>query len=150
MMTGLSDYLYLPADFLRAVVIGLVLACVSGCSTVPRSDPPSYGDWRPDLSESVDRVNFSNLIDWQPLDRDWLLLRFNGGQSVALRPRDPCMGDVREARTMELLSAMSNLLHRSDQVRLDQHVCLIEEIRTVSPPIAGGVVRGSVYLSRGR
>ena len=116
------------------VLIALAVALLSGCSAAPRSEPPSFGEWRAESGEPVDQVRFSNLIDWQPLDRDWILLRFNGGKSFALRPRDPCMADVREARTLELVSPMPNLLHRSDRVRLDENVCLIEEIRSVVLP----------------
>ena len=118
------------------VLIALAVALLFGCSATPRSEPPSFGQWRAESGEPVDRVRFSNLLDWQPLDRDWILLRFNGGKSFALRPRDPCMADVRQARTLELVSSMPNLLHRSDRVRLDENVCLIEEIRTVVlPPV---------------
>jgi len=145
MMTGTNDM-----RRLRWVGwVALTLAFVCGCSAAPRSDPPTYGDWRPESGERVDRVRFSNLIDWQPLDRDWILLRFNGGKSFALRPRDPCMADVREARTLELVPAMPNLLHRSDQVRLDDNVCLIEEIRSMPSRPGDGGTRGSAYLSNG-
>lgn len=135
-------------------LLGLIAASMillSGCTATPRSDPPSYGDWRAASAEPVDRVRFSNLIDWQALDRDWVLLRFNGGRAFAVRPRDPCLADVREARTLELVSAMPNLLHRSDQVRLDDKLCMIEEIRTLSSTsgIAEGV-GGSGYISAGR
>ena len=133
-----------------AGLLAVVVMLVSGCSTAPRSDPPSYGDWHSESGQSVDRVRFSNLIDWQPLDRDWLLLRFNGGKSFAVRPRDPCMGDVREATTLELLSAMPNLLHRSDRLRLDDSVCLIEDIRSLSSSVDDDNTRGSAYLSVGR
>ena len=133
-----------------AGILALVLIVVSGCSAIPRSEPPSYGEWRSGSGVPVDRISFSNLIDWQPLDRDWLLLRFNGGKSFAIRPRDPCMGDVREARTLELLSAMPNLLHRSDRLRLDDNVCLLEEIRSMPSRAGDGAARGSAYLYGGR
>src|SRR6056297_82278 len=145
MMTGMNEM----RCFRWTALFALALVFVSGCSAIPRSDPPSYGDWRPESGQPVDRVRFSNLIDWQPLDRDWLLLRFNGGSSFAIRPRDPCMADVREAGTLELVSAMPNLLHRSDQVRLDDNVCLIEEIRSMPARAGGGTARGSAYLSGG-
>ena len=146
MMTGTIDIRC--SRFAALAALALILG--GGCSVTPRTDPPSFGDWQPESGEPLDRVSFSNLIDWQPLDRDWLLLRFNGGKSVAIRPRDPCMSDVREARTLALVSAMSNLIHRSDRVRLDENVCLIEEIRSVSSPPAEGTVRGSAYRTDGR
>lgn len=130
----------------RAGLIAMALVLFSGCSPTLRSDPPSYGDWRPAAGEAVDRIRFSNLIDWQPLDRDWILLRFNGGRSFAVRPLDPCLSDVRQARSLELVSALPNLLHRSDRVRLDENLCLIEEItRIESPPEER--LRGSGFIS---
>jgi len=143
MMTG-TNYMRCRR---RAGLVALVMIVVSGCSATPRTDPPSYGKWRAESGAPVGRFRFSNLIDWQPLDRDWLLLRFNGGKSFAIRPRDPCIGDVREARTLELRSAMPNLLHRSDRVRLDDNVCLIEEIRSVPSRTGDGTAQGSAYLS---
>lgn len=145
MKTGMNDI----GCRRRAGLVALVLVLGAGCSAAPRTDPPSFGDWRAESGEPVDRIRFSNLIDWQPLDRDWLLLRFNGGKSFAIRPRDPCLGDVREARTLELVSAMPNLLHRSDRVRLDGNVCLIEEMRSVPSPVSDDKVRGSASLSIG-
>jgi len=129
--------------------VAMALILGAGCSAAPRTDPPSFGDWQAESGEPVDRIRFSNLIDWQPLDRDWLLLRFNGGKSFAIRPRDPCLSDVREARTLELVSAMQNLLHRSDRVRLDGNVCLIEAMRSVPSPVSDDKVRGSASLSVG-
>lgn len=132
-------------------LIAASMILLSGCTANPRSDPPSYGDWRATSAEPVDRIRFSNLIDWQPLDRDWISLRFNGGRAFAVRPRDPCLADVREARTLELVSAMPNLLHRSDQVRLDDKLCMIEEIRTLSSTSGTAeAVGGSGYISASR
>lgn len=145
MMTG-TNYMFSRC---RTGWVALVLIIVSGCSAMPRTDPASFGSWRAESGNPVDRISFSNLVDWQPLDRDWLMLRFNGGKTFAVRPRDPCIGDVREARTLELVSAMPNLLHRSDRVRLDGNVCLIEEIRSISSPPGDDGARGSTSLSRG-
>lgn len=144
MMAGIGSVRWLGPTGTAALAV-LLLA---GCAAAPRSEPPSYGKWRADAGEPVDRIRFSNLIDWQPLDRDWILLRFNGGQSFALRPRDPCLADVREAKSLELLSAMTNLLHRSDRVRLDHNVCLIEEIRALSATSTRGL-HGGGHISQG-
>lgn len=146
MMTGLKA----TRCFRWMSLIGLALAFLSGCAAIPRGDPPSYGDWQAESAAPVDRIRFANLIDWQPLNRDWLLLRFNGGRSFAIRPRDPCMADVREARALELVSALPNLLHRSDQVRVDGKACLIEEIRSVSPQVHTDTARGSANLTGSR
>ena len=135
--------------WLGLIAAGMIV--LAGCSATPRSEPPSYGDWREASAEPVDRIRFSNLVDWQALDRDWVLLRVNGGRAFAVRPRDPCLADVREARTLELVSAMPNLLHRSDQVRLDDRLCMIEEIRALPSSSGNGeAVGGSGSISTGR
>jgi len=105
---------------------------VSACSVLPREDPPSYGDWRAGAGNAVDRVRFSHLIDWQPLDREWVLLEFSDRRLFALEVREPCIGDAREARSLKLDTAMKNTLHLSDRVRLDRYQCLIETIRPLA------------------
>ena len=116
---------------LMAVVLS---AGLSACSVTPRQDPPSYGNWQEAVGEPVQRVRFSHLIDWQPLDREWVLLEFSDGRMFALEVRDPCITDTREASSLELDTAMKNTLHRSDRVRLDEYRCLIETIRPFYSP----------------
>ncbi|MBS3744006.1 MAG: hypothetical protein KGY48_06620 [Wenzhouxiangellaceae bacterium] len=132
-----------PAWLLAVVGLG---AGLSACSMAPREDPPSYGDWRDAMGEPVDRVRFSYLVDWQPLDREWILLEFSGGRLFALEVRDPCITDVREARSLHLDTVMKNLLHRSDRVRLDSYRCLIETIRPLKTDAAIDRERGSASI----
>ena len=132
-----------------AVVVTGVSAGLSACSVTPRQDPPSYGNWQEAVGEPVQRVRFSHLIDWQPLDREWVLLEFNGRRMFALEVRDPCISDTREASSLELDTAMKNTLHRSDRVRLDEYRCLIETIRPLSSWSGKNRVRGSASVSRG-
>ncbi|MFO7763255.1 MAG: DUF6491 family protein [Wenzhouxiangellaceae bacterium] len=129
------------------IVAGLG-AGLCACSIAPREDPPSYGNWRDAMGEPVHRVRFSYLVDWQALDREWILLEFSGGRLFALEVRDPCIADVREARSLELETVMNNTLHRSDQVRLDDYRCLIETIRPLTADAAIDRERGSASISR--
>ena len=131
-----------------AVVTGLS-AGIAACSVTPRQDPPSYGNWQEAVGEPVDRVRFSHLIDWQPLDREWIMLEFSDGRVYALEVRDPCITDTREASSLELDTAMKNTLHRSDRVRLDQYRCLIETIRPLQSRPDQNRTRGSASVSRG-
>lgn len=140
-----------PQSILRArlVICAAIIIGVSACGTTPRETPPSYGDWRSALGEPVDRVRFSHLIDWQALDREWISLEFSDRRIFALQVRDPCIADARQARSLRLDTAMSNLLHRSDRVRLDDYDCLIKSIRTLTLPTDDNRLRGSVRGSRG-
>ena len=119
------------AFFAAAAV--LWAAGIAACSATPREEPPSYGNWPETMGEAVDRVRFSHLIDWQPLDREWIMLEFSDGRVFALEVRDPCITDTREASSLELDTAMKNTLHRSDRVQLDEYRCLIETIRPLNP-----------------
>ena len=132
-----------------AVVVTGLSAGIAACSVTPRQDPPSYGNWQEAVGEPVDRVRFSHLIDWQPLDREWIMLEFSDGRVYALEVRDPCITDTREASSLELDTAMKNTLHRSDRVRLDQYRCLIETIRPMQSRPDQNRTRGSASVSRG-
>jgi len=134
---------------LAAVAASLLGVGLIACAAEPRENPPSYGNWRESMGEPVDRVRFSHLVDWQPLDRHWVLLEFSDGRRFALEVRDPCITDAREAGTLELETAMKNTLHRSDRVRLDRYRCLIRTIRTIEPDAQQNRYRGSVSASRG-
>lgn len=131
------------------VTVAVLAAGLSACSVTPRRDPPSYGNWRDAMGEEVDRVRFSHLVDWQPLDRDWVSLEFSDGRLFALEVREPCIADVREASSLRLDSAMKNTLHRSDRVRLDGYHCLIETIRALASHAGRNRYRGSASASRG-
>ena len=123
-----------------AAAATLLAAGIAACSVTPRQDPPSYGNWQEAVGEPVQRVRFSHLIDWQPLDREWVLLEFSDGRMFALEVRDPCITDTREASSLELDTAMKNTLHRSDRVRLDEYRCLIETIRPLNPAYSPSVL----------
>ena len=130
---------------LTAVVLS---AGLLACSVTPRQDPPSYGNWREGMGEAVQRVRFSHLIDWQPLDREWIMLEFSDGRKFALEVRDPCITDTREANSLQLDTAMGNTLHRSDRVKLNEYRCLIETIRPLKSRPDENRIRGSASVSR--
>jgi len=138
------------ARFARVVVAaGLLGIGLAACAAGPRENPPSYGDWRASMGENVDRVRFSHLVDWQALDREWVMLEFSDGRRYAVEVRDPCITDAREAGRLELETAMKNTLHHSDRIHLDRHRCLIETIREMAPGSWRNRYRGSVSASRG-
>ena len=126
-----------------AAAATFLAAGIAACSVTPRQDPPSYGNWHGAMGEPVDRVRFSHLIDWQPLDREWVLLEFSDGRLFALELRDPCITDAREASALELETAMGNTLHLSDRVRVGRYRCLIETIRPLASDNERNRHRGS-------
>jgi len=130
---------------LMAVVLS---AGIAACSVTPRQELPSYGNWREAVGEPVQRVRFSHLIDWQPLDREWVLLEFSDGGRFALELRDPCITDTREANSLALDTAMKNTLHRSDRVQIGQYRCLIETIRPLQSRPDLNRSRGGASVSR--
>lgn len=123
-----------PCTRIGAALSALLLAaCVS--SQQVRDGVEERRDWEQRAGDPIDRITFSALIEWYPLDRDWLMLRLNGGRNLAIRVREPCVAQVREASRLQLIQAIPNTLNRSaDRVQLDGWTCFIDEMRPVANP----------------
>lgn len=121
-----------------AILVTLVLAaCVSAEQL--REGVDERRDWAERAGDPIDRISYSALIEWYPLDRDWLMLRFNGGRLLAIRVREPCVAQVREASRLQLLTSIPNTLNRvADRVQLDGWTCFIDEMRPVAKPAPQG------------
>ncbi|MGB0513346.1 MAG: DUF6491 family protein [Wenzhouxiangellaceae bacterium] len=113
----------------QAALCCLALAMLVGCATpAPMSGP---GAPAPDsfAGEPVDDVRFARLIEWRPVDRDHLMLRFDRNRYVLVEPMDPCFANLREAEGMRLVQSVSNRLHISDRLLIDGRECRIVSIR---------------------
>mgnify|MGYP006281786799 CR=1 FL=1 len=123
-----------PARSVVGILAALLLsACLSPQQM--REGVEERQDWTARAGDPVDRMTYSALIEWYPLDRDWLMLRFNGGRNLALRVREPCVAQVREASRLQLITSIPNTLNRSaDRVQLDGWTCFIDEMRPVANP----------------
>ncbi|MFU8877258.1 MAG: DUF6491 family protein [Wenzhouxiangellaceae bacterium] len=117
----------------RVLTISLAAcALLAGCaargpSTVPEDTPDLF-----ELAgDPVDHVRFTKFLEWWPVNRDWLLLRFSNQQYVLVQPMDPCFSNLREAHSMTLSQASPNRLDKFDRLRLDGRQCRIVEMRPV-------------------
>ncbi len=115
-------------QFSRTIAVWLAAAMLTACtSPAPRDDAPR--PWLEFADEPVESVRFANLVDWQPLGRDTVMVRFEGGRFFAVRLKQPCIGHVREADRLGIDTAFDRQLRENDSIRLDASSCLVDEIR---------------------
>lgn len=138
-------------SFTRAALALAVLA-LAACTTPQqmRDAVDERASWQQRAGAPVERFNFSFLQDWHPLERDWVMLRFNGGRQLAVQLRQPCIAHVREARRLSLVQSMPNGLNRmADRIRIDEWECIIEQMRPVERARQNNEIDGSVRHSEG-
>jgi len=142
-----------PFTRAAAALAVLVLAAVLVACTTPqqmRDAVDERASWRQRAGEPVERFNFSSLRDWHPLEHDWVMLRFNGGRNLAVQLRQPCIAHMRQARSLSLVQAMPNSLNRiADRVRIDEWVCVIEQMLPVADTGSDNEFDGAVRHSTG-
>lgn len=80
-------------------------------------------------AEPVDEVRFASLIEWRPIDRDHLMLRFDRNRYVLVEPMNPCFADLREAEGLRLVQSVPNRLNISDRLLIDGRECRITSMR---------------------
>ncbi len=121
--------LAIPRKFLLVCAAGLISAgCASSITTDPASDSPGLFEL---AGEPVNHIRFSKFLEWWPVDRDWLLLRFTHQKYYLVKPMDPCFANLREAGNMTLAKSTPNRLDLNDRLRLDGRECRIAEILPV-------------------
>ncbi|MDT8408689.1 MAG: DUF6491 family protein [Wenzhouxiangellaceae bacterium] len=111
----------------RAAVFAAVVVVLPACAGLP--DPSDRNDWRSYAAKPVSDIRFSSLLEWRPLDRDSLLLRFDRNRYFVIQLQEPCISDVREANSMRLVQSMPNRLNRFDRVVIGGRNCRIEGMR---------------------
>lgn len=140
------------SGFIRGAAVVLAAAALAACSTPQqmREAVQERADWRERAEAPVERFAFSRLFDWYPLERDWVMLQFNGGRSLAVQLRQPCIAHPREARSLSLVQTVPNSLNRTaDRIRIDEWTCVIEEMRPVRAAGQDNEVDGGLRHSDG-
>jgi hypothetical protein len=138
-----------PFTFAAAALVVLALAA---CTTPEqmRDAVDERASWEQRAGAPVERFGFSVLHEWHPLERDWVMLRFNGGRQLAVQLRQPCIAHVREARRLSLVQSMPNSLNRiADRIRIDDWECIIEQMRPVEQGRQNNEIDGSLRHSDG-
>ncbi|MDT8438487.1 MAG: DUF6491 family protein [Wenzhouxiangellaceae bacterium] len=124
---------------------GLLAGCVSPASM--KAAVAERASWRDRAAAPVEVYEFTILRDWSFLDRDWVLLEVNRGRQLAVQVRQPCVADIREARSVRLEQRMPNQLHRqSDRLLIDGRRCIINEMRPIERMRVDSEVNGSVTI----
>ena len=113
----------------QATLCVLLLALLAGCAT----PAPTTGSGAPSpvsfAEDPVDDVRFARMIEWRPVDRDHVMLRFDRNRYVLIEPMNPCLADLREAEGLRLVQSVPNRLTVSDRLLIDGRECRIVSIR---------------------
>ena len=102
---------------------------LSACSaTMPHATQPSLERYLRYAGAPIQRFNYRDAYTgWQVVD-DYALVMFVGADAYLLRVVPPCP-QLRLAQFMSVSNATAGVVSRFDRVQLDQHNCLIDEIR---------------------
>lgn len=111
--------------WLATVAAALALAAC-GAPVAPDEAPRPWLEY---AGEPVQSVRYARLVDWRPLGRDTVMIRFEGRRFYTVRVRQPCIAHTREADRLGIDTAGDRLLRENDSILLDDHSCLAGEIR---------------------
>ncbi|MDT8450001.1 MAG: DUF6491 family protein [Wenzhouxiangellaceae bacterium] len=130
------------------------VAVLAGCAADDIPSPAmDSGRFLQYADEPVKDIRYRNFIEWHPLNREWMLLRFENDRYYVLEVDDPCVADLREVQTLRLVESMTDRLNRLDHVRVDGRDCRIREMRPIDyaaftqDPAAPGDLPGQGELS---
>jgi hypothetical protein len=115
----------------RTTWIWLTALVLSACSAMwPHANEPSLERYLRYAGAPIQRFDYRDAYtSWQVVD-DYALVMFVGADAYLLRVVPPCP-QVRLALSMSVTNATPGIVSRFDRVQLDEHNCLIDEIRQV-------------------
>jgi hypothetical protein len=115
----------------RTSWIWLAAILLSACGGMARRDSqPSLEQYMRYAGPPIQRFSYRNSYSgWQIVD-DYKIAMFVGNDAYLLTVLAPCP-QMRLAMFMSITNASSGIVSRFDRVQLDDHNCLIEEIRQV-------------------
>lgn len=119
-------------QFLRSLAAAAALAGLAGCAGL--GDFPDRARYAEFAGEPVEDFRYVRLLEWQPLDENAVLLRFERNRYYALSLREPCIAHPREADRLALAPAFPGRLRVGDRVALDGDRCIIGGIRPLDYP----------------
>ncbi|PKL94538.1 MAG: hypothetical protein CVV18_08640 [Gammaproteobacteria bacterium HGW-Gammaproteobacteria-8] len=130
----------------------LILVLSTACTSPQQMSDAveARASWQERAATPVERFRFSTLRDWHPLERDWVMLRFGSNRNLAVQVRQPCIAHMGQARSVSLVQTMPNSLNRiGDRIRIDEWVCVIEQMLPVANTGPDNEFDGSVRHSAG-
>jgi hypothetical protein len=115
----------------RTSWIWLSAILLSACGGMARRDPqPSLDQYMPYAGPPIQRFSYRNsYIGWQIVDV-YKIIMLVGNDAYLLTVVPPCP-QMRLAMFMSISNATGGIVSRFDRVQLDEHNCLIDEIRQV-------------------
>ena len=107
----------------------VVLALLAGCAAPAPVSGPGAPDPIRFAEDAVDDVRFVRLIEWRPVGRDHVVLRFDRNRYFLIEPMNPCFADLREADGLRLVQSVPNRLNINDRLLIDGRECRIVSMR---------------------
>lgn len=102
-------------------------------------------EWRERAAEPVASFEFVQMRSWSTLERDWILLELDRGRQLAVQVRQPCIADIREARSVQVVEQFGNQLRSGrDRLLINGRRCIIHEMRPLRTPLSEAAVDESV------
>lgn len=112
---------------LRPISIAVVFL-LTGCAGVASTGADDDPTFRAFTGEPVDGVRYAHVVEWHPLGRNSLRVRFDRNRHYVVELREPCVGHPRETDVLELDPPSAGRLSPNDRVLLDGRPCLIDAI----------------------
>ena len=110
------------------VTILALVPLLTGCAATAGSGNDDDPTFRAYTGEPVDGIRYAHVVEWHPLGRNSVHLRFDRNRHYVLELREPCVGHPREKDVLELDPASAGRLRPNDRVRLDGRSCMIDAI----------------------
>lgn len=114
-------------QFLKLLLAAAALAGLPACAGL--GDFPDRARYAEFAGEPVEDFRYVRLLEWQPLDENAVLLRFERNRYYVLALREPCIAHPREADRLALVPAFPGRLRVGDRVALDGDRCIVGGIR---------------------
>lgn len=111
----------------RTVVLSMIFFLALTACAANRGQPlmAPFGDF---VGEEVRSIGFAQLVDWQVLEREWVMLRVNRNRFYAVELMQPCIADAREANGLRLVQTAPGRLTNADRIVLGGRSCRIARI----------------------
>jgi hypothetical protein len=112
----------------RLVFVAMMTVVLVGCAGSADRGQPIMAPFEKFIGDEVRSIGFAQLVDWQVLEREWVMLRVNRNRFYAVELMQPCIADVREANGLRLVQTAAGRLTTADRISIGGQGCRIARI----------------------
>ena len=112
------------------VVVGMAVILTSACSVLPRDDEADGSLMQTSFEEytRVDRIRFSDILSWQPIEGGVWIEMSAPRQAYVLALNPSCYFELRQNLNFRISGASQRFISVGDDVVIGQSRCLIVAI----------------------